>query len=114
MVLFTRAADYCPDNGTQLYQGKHRVSCGTHSQVLVGRLQRFGSEGHVVQDLCIGLGVLQGLSLELDGRKSSVDLLKLFLQSLFPFQGIHGGYFFIIIIKRYMYSSHGQISHNNR
>ena len=67
--------------------------CDTqNSQLLVGRLQRFGSETHVVEDLCVGLGVLQGLSLELYGRKSSVDLLKLFLQSLFPFQGIHGGY----------------------
>ena len=60
--------------------------------VFVGRLHGLGGEAHVLEDLCVGVGVLQGLPLELDGGQGAVDLGQLLLITLLPFQRLQGGW----------------------
>ena len=51
-------------------------------------LEGLGGVAHVLEDLCVGLSVLQSLSLELNGGESAINLLQLLLQSLLPLQSI--------------------------
>lgn len=53
-----------------------------HSHVLVDGLHGFRGEAHVPEHLGVGVRVLQGLSLELDGGQRAVDLSELLLQPL--------------------------------
>lgn len=45
-----------------------------HSRVLMGRSHGPGRQAHAPQHLSVGVRILQGLSLELDGGQSAVDL----------------------------------------
>ena len=58
--------------------------------MLVCGLHRLGRITHVLQNLCVGLSILQSLSLELDGRHSAVNLLQLFLKTPLSPQGHQG------------------------
>lgn len=63
---------------------------GSYVRALVDPLHGLCSQTHVLQDLCVGVRVLQGFSLELDGRQRPIDLGELLLQSLFPLQRLQG------------------------
>lgn len=52
--------------------------------VLVDALDGLGSIAHVLQDLCVGVGIFQSLSLELNGGEGAINLGKLLLQALLP------------------------------
>lgn len=54
-------------------------------------LHCFSSHAHVFKDFSVGVGVLQGFSLVLDGGQRPVDLSQLFLIALFSLQGQQGG-----------------------
>lgn len=56
--------------------------------VLVDLLHGLGSKTHVLQDLCVGVRVLQSFPLKLDGGERAIDLRELLLQSLLPLQGL--------------------------
>lgn len=51
-------------------------------------LHGFSSKAHVFQDLCVGVRVLQRLSLKLDGGERAIDLGELLLQTLLPLQSL--------------------------
>lgn len=48
----------------------------------MGRSHGLGRQAHAPQHLGVGVRVLQGLSLELDGGQGAVDLRELLLQPL--------------------------------
>lgn len=50
-------------------------------------LHRFSSHAHILKDFSVGVGVLQGFSLVLDGGQCPIDLSQLFLIALFSLQG---------------------------
>lgn len=58
--------------------------------VLVDLLHGLSSEAHVLQDLCVGVRVLQSFPLKLDGGQRAIDLGELLLQALLPLQGLQG------------------------
>lgn len=60
------------------------------SHVFMGRLHGLGSEAHVLEHFSVGVGVLQGLPLELDSRQRAVNLGELLLIPLLSFQGLQG------------------------
>lgn len=60
------------------------------SHVVVDLLHGLGSVAHVLQDLCVGVRVLQSFPLELDGGERAIDLRELLLQALLPLQGLQG------------------------
>lgn len=53
-------------------------------------LHGLGSKAHVLQDLRVGVRVLQSFPLELDGGERAVNLGELLLQALLPLQGLQG------------------------
>lgn len=66
-----------------------------------------GGHAHVLEDFGVGVGVLEGFPLELDGRQSTVDPIQLLFIALFPLQGLkshctmgkrrkYGGFFFFM------------------
>lgn len=57
-----------------------------HSHVFVNGLHGLGREPHVPQHLGVGVRVLQGLPLELNGRQRAVDLSELLLKPLLSLQ----------------------------
>lgn len=61
-----------------------------HVHVIVGGFHGLGGVAHVLEHLRIGVGVLQGLSLELNGRQRAVDLRQLLLIPLLALQGLEG------------------------
>lgn len=54
----------------------------------MGVLHGLGSVADVLQHLCVGVCVLQRVSLELDGRQRSVDLGELLLVPFLSFQSL--------------------------
>lgn len=56
----------------------------------MGVLHGFGSVADVLQHLRVGVGVLQSISLELDGGQRSVDLGQLLLVTFLSFQSLQG------------------------
>lgn len=56
--------------------------------VVVDLLHGLGSIAHILQDLSVGVGVLESFSLKLDGGECAVDLGELLLQTLLPLQGL--------------------------
>ena len=54
----------------------------------MGSLEGLGRVAHVLEDLGVGLCVLQSLPLELDGGERAVDLLQLLLQTFLFTQGV--------------------------
>lgn len=54
----------------------------------MGVLHGLGSVADVLQHLCVGVGVLQSVSLELDGRQRSIDLGELLLVPFLSFQSL--------------------------
>lgn len=54
----------------------------------MGVLHRLGSVADVLQHFCVGIGVLQSISLELNGRQRSVDLRQLLLVPFLSFQSL--------------------------
>lgn len=54
----------------------------------MGVLHGLGSVADVLQHLCVSVGVLQSVSLELDGRQRSVDLGELLLVPFLSFQSL--------------------------
>lgn len=65
-------------------------SNSTSLHVFVDLLQGPGSKAHVLQNLCVGVRILQSFSLKLYGGQCAVDLDKLLLQALLFFQGSKG------------------------
>lgn len=61
--------------------------------VFVDLLQGPGSKAHVLQNLCVGVRVLQSFSLKLYGGQCAVDLDKLLLQALLFLQGPQGSWY---------------------
>lgn len=61
--------------------------------VFVDLLQGPGSKAHVLQNLCVGVWVLQSLSLKLYGGQCAIDLDKLLLQALLFLQGPQGSWY---------------------
>ena len=61
-----------------------------HSQLLVGCFEGLCCVAHVLEHLCVGAGVLQGLSLELNGGKGAINLVQLLLQTLLSLQSHQG------------------------
>lgn len=59
-----------------------------HSHVLVDGLHGSGREAHVPEHLGVGVRVLQGLPLELDGGQRAIDLRELSLQPLLSPEGL--------------------------
>ena len=53
-------------------------------------LHGLGRKGQIVQDLRVGVRVLQRLPLKLDGGQRAVDLSELLLVPLLPFQSLQG------------------------
>lgn len=62
-----------------------------HAHVVVGSLHGLGGVAHVLEHLGVGVGVLQGLPLELDGGQRAVDLCQLLLIPLLALQRLEGG-----------------------
>lgn len=58
--------------------------------VLVSILHGLGGEAHVLEHLCVSVGILQSFSLVLDGRQSAVDLKQLLFVTLLPLQCLEG------------------------
>lgn len=56
--------------------------------VFMGRLHGLGSEAHVLEHFSVRVGVLQSLSLELDGRQCAINLGELLLIPLLSFQSL--------------------------
>lgn len=56
--------------------------------VLVSSFHGFSSKAHVLEHLCVCVGILQRLPLELNGGQRAVDLRQLLLVSLLAFQGL--------------------------
>lgn len=54
--------------------------------VFMCRLYGLGSIAQVLEDLSVGVGILQSFSLELYGGQSAVDLVELILVTLLSFQ----------------------------
>ena len=63
-----------------------------YSQLLMSCLEGLGCVAHVLEDLCVGAGVLQGLTLELDRGQGPVHLVQLLLQTLLPLQSHQGSW----------------------
>lgn len=57
-------------------------------QVFMGKLHGLGSEANVLEHFSVGVGVLQRVSLELDGRQRSINLGELLLVPLLSFQSL--------------------------
>lgn len=55
-------------------------------------LHGLGSIAHVLQDLRVGVRVLQSFPLKLDGGERAINLGELLLQTLFPLQGLQGSW----------------------
>lgn len=51
-------------------------------------LHGLGSVAHVLQDLCVGVRVLQSFPLKLDGGERAIDLGELLFQALLPLEGL--------------------------
>lgn len=65
-----------------------------HSHVLVDALDGLGSVAHGLQDLSVGVGILQCLPLELDGGEGPVNLSELLLKALLPLQCLEGRWWY--------------------
>lgn len=61
-------------------------------RVLMDLLHGLGSIAHVLQDLRVGVRVLQSFPLKLDGGERAINLGELLLQTLFPLQGLQGSW----------------------
>lgn len=61
-----------------------------HAHVVVGSLHGLGGIAHVLEHLCVGVGILQGLPLELDGGQGAIDLRQLLLIPLLALQSLQG------------------------
>lgn len=58
----------------------------------MGSLQSLRSKAHVLEHLGARVGVLQGFSLELNGRQGSINLGELLLIPLLSFQSLQCRY----------------------
>lgn len=65
---------------TQGISGSHGAQ--SHSHVVVDGFHGFGRKTHVLQHLGVGVRILQGLSLELDGGQRAINLRELLLKPL--------------------------------
>lgn len=72
------------------HDGRFIPSTAIFLHVFVDLLQGLGSEAHVLQDLRVGVRVLQSFPLKLDGGERAIDLGELLLQALLPLQGLQG------------------------
>lgn len=58
--------------------------------VFVDLLHGVGGIAHILQDLRVGVGVLQSFPLKLDGGEGPINLGELLLQALLPLQRLQG------------------------
>lgn len=65
-----------------------RHSPSVDLQVVVGFFQGFSGNPHDLEDFCVGGGILQRLTLELNGGEGAIDLLELLLIPLLTLQGL--------------------------
>lgn len=69
---------------------RYKAHSAVFLHVLVDLLHGLSSEAHVLQDLCVGVRVLQSFPLKLDGGQRAINLGELLLQALLPLQGLQG------------------------
>lgn len=73
----------------------NNICCCSHCfwnsllHVCMSHLHCLGSKTESLEHFCVSVGILQSLPLELDGRKSPIDLRELFLITFLPLQSLY-------------------------